>query len=435
MKISESMIQMQADHSESVRDETRQTMVFREQRRPGGRLWGNPGSSLSGIWMDRVSLSSGQRRETEVAYGSAMSTRSRVRNLHTGEVQQFKSDSLAQGLVAGVMNQGALIRVQETGSGTGQADAGQSVSTDTLAAVRRTHVHTESEHLAFGARGQVTTEDGRVIDFSLDLSLDRSMISRTREETLVLAWQERVDLVDPLVISLDGRSPELTDTRFEFDLDSDGSTEQVSFVAKGSGFLAFDRNQDGKINNGSELFGPGTGNGFSELAALDEDQNGWIDENDRVFSQLSVWTRDDAGNDQLLSLKEAGLGAISLAHVRTRFDHQDGNGQLKGQMQQSGVFLFENGNVGGIHQIDLAVRPETAEAADLTPAALERPEPMRLQVWQPLPEMVLQADPPPGKSPQGPDGRDQKAAGGVGQDPGHQVRKGLKGRGMAVAPL
>ena len=50
--------------------------------------------------------------------------------------------------------------------------------------------------------------------------------------------------------------------RFAFDLNADGQAEQINFVAPGSGFLVFDRNQDGKVNNGSELFGPTTDNGF-----------------------------------------------------------------------------------------------------------------------------------------------------------------------------
>jgi len=139
----------------------------------------------------------------------------------------------------------------------------------------------------------------------------------------------------------------------------------VSFVSAGSGFLAFDKNNDQKINNGSELFGPGTGNGFEELAVWDGDQNGWIDENDDVFSKLSVWTRDDNGEDRLISLKEACIGAISLESAAGGFDMTGPDNLLKGRLKSSGVFLFENGNVGSIQQIDLAARVPESETSKM----------------------------------------------------------------------
>ena len=86
-----------------------------------------------------------------------------------------------------------------------------------------------------------------------------------------------------------------------------------------SGFLALDKNSDGIINDGSELFGTKTGNGFSELAEYDSDGNGWIDENDEVYDQLKVWVKDENGKDTLLSLKEANVGAICLGSSKTTF--------------------------------------------------------------------------------------------------------------------
>lgn len=76
-----------------------------------------------------------------------------------------------------------------------------------------------------------------------------------------------------------------------------------------------DINGDGKINDGNELFGPKSGNGFSDLAAFDEDGNGWIDENDFVYDKLRIWTKDKYGNDSLLAIGKKGIGAIYLAVV------------------------------------------------------------------------------------------------------------------------
>lgn len=244
----------------------------------------------------------------------------------------------------------------QPGQGNVPQVSGRAINPMWEISLKQTDIHFEEEHLSMSSSGQVTTEDGRKIDFSLDMSLNRSFVSRTQEETLVQRWQERINLTDPLVISLDGKAPTLYDARFEFDLDSDGETQMIHFVNPGSGFLAFDKNNDQVINDGSELFGPGTGNGFEELAQFDEDQNNWIDENDAVFSQLSVWTRDANGKDTLISLKDAGVGAIFLGHAQTLFNMTSSDNSLQGQLKNAGVFLFENGQVGSVSQVDLVSR-------------------------------------------------------------------------------
>jgi len=157
------------------------------------------------------------------------------------------------------------------------------------------------------------------------------------------------------VLNFAGTAAQLTDQRFKFDLDSDGKTEDINFVTGGSGFLAFDRNGDGRINDGSELFGARSGDGFAELAALDDDGNGWIDENDAAFDKLRLWSKDAAGEDRLLTLREANVGALSLARVATPFDLKDGGNALLGQIRASGVFLQEDGRAGTMQQVDLTV--------------------------------------------------------------------------------
>jgi len=58
----------------------------------------------------------------------------------------------------------------------------------------------------------------------------------------------------------------------------------------------------------------------------------------------------------LVSLKDAGVGAISLGNATTIFNMTESDNSLQGQLKSTGVFLFENGNVGSIHQVDLADR-------------------------------------------------------------------------------
>jgi hypothetical protein len=222
-----------------------------------------------------------------------------------------------------------------------------------------TLVHEEARQLRVSVSGTVTTEDGRKIAFALDLGLE-SEYSSINQDTVKTGPVK----VDPLVINFSGGLPGLADTKFAFDINSDGSNELVSATAAGSGFLALDSNGDGKINNGTELFGPKTGSGYSELSRYDGDQNGWIDANDAIFAKLSIWTKDEAGNDKLLTLKEAGIGALSLTSVASPFSLTDDTNQLKGQVQTTGIYLSEQGKVGAMQQIDLAASVILSDSKD-----------------------------------------------------------------------
>lgn len=211
----------------------------------------------------------------------------------------------------------------------------------------------EAEQSSFQAQGLVKTADGREIAFNLQLSMSREHLEQS--DVSVRLGDAAPQAKDPLVINFNGSAAQLTAARFSFDLDADGNTEQISFVAPGSGFLALDRNQDGQINNGSELFGPASGDGFSELAAYDQDGNHWIDESDAVFTQLGIWSKDAQGNDQLATLKAAGVGALYLGSTSTEFSLKDASNQPAGQVRSSGIYLNEDGSAGSLQQIDLAV--------------------------------------------------------------------------------
>lgn len=207
----------------------------------------------------------------------------------------------------------------------------------------------ESELMQFQAQGMVRTADGREISFSVQLHMERSFVST---ESLHVRMGEQ--LKDPLILSYPGHAVELTDTKFSFDLDADGDQERISFVKPGSGFLVFDRNGDGQVNDGRELFGTRSGDGFAELAELDGDGNGWIDENDADFGRLRLWTKDADGNDQLQDLLSANIGALSTQRTATPFIFKDANNREQGVMRASSVFLQEDGmGAGTVSQVDL----------------------------------------------------------------------------------
>lgn len=210
----------------------------------------------------------------------------------------------------------------------------------------------EQESTQFLAKGIVRTADGREIELSLELSMDRAYASQTS-----LSLRAGDALKDPLVINFTGNAAQLTQTTFKFDLDADGKADNMRFVGPGSGFLALDKNGDGKVNDGRELFGATSGNGFADLAQYDEDGNGWIDEKDAVFNQLRIWSRNGNGNDQLLGLAKMGVGALYLGKTDTPFAVKDAahDNTLHGMVRATGLYLREDGGAGSLQQLDLVV--------------------------------------------------------------------------------
>ncbi len=207
----------------------------------------------------------------------------------------------------------------------------------------------EYESSRFSAHGTVRTADGQCLAFALDFKQTRHFSCET---TRVEAGS--FVLRDPLVVNIDVSAASLSQRRFAFDLDADGISESIPELGGGSAFLAFDRNGDGRIGNGQELFGTASGNGFSDLAKLDDDGNGWIDAADRAYAQLCLWMPGDAG-EQLKRLGQEGIGALALGHVATPFTLTDANNATLGQIRHSGLYLREDGRAGTLQQVDLAV--------------------------------------------------------------------------------
>ncbi len=210
----------------------------------------------------------------------------------------------------------------------------------------------EYEETSFQAQGQAVTEDGRKISFGIEVAMSRSYM-----EYMSVGAPSVVDaLCDPLVINVKGGVSQISDQKFFFDIDADGKKDEISQTGRGSGFLAFDRNGDGQIGDGSELFGTKSGDGFADLAEFDADGNGWIDENDDIFSKLKVWCRGDHGEDIMMDLKEADVGAIYLGSAKTQFTLGRNDAARNGVIRSTGFFLHEStGMPGTIQHVDMAV--------------------------------------------------------------------------------
>lgn len=208
----------------------------------------------------------------------------------------------------------------------------------------------EEESMSFSTNGTVKTADGREISFQMNVGMSHRFAQYYKNES-----QNVVAMCDPLVINLDGNVTGLSDQKFFFDLDCDGTQEEISLLKKGSGFLALDRNEDGVIGDGSELFGTASGDGFGDLAAYDEDANGWIDEADPIWENLLIWTKDDEGQDKLYHLSDLGVGAICLTSAATEYalNSEQDNANLA-MIRRTGIFLYENGMTSTVQHLDLA---------------------------------------------------------------------------------
>lgn len=209
---------------------------------------------------------------------------------------------------------------------------------------------TREERSGFEAAGEIRTADGRILSLAMKLE----MVSSTTTESSFLFQAGDAVRKDPLVLNFAGNAAELTDATFGFDLEGDGTLEQVAFATgRNSAFLARIPGgaKGGAIPvDGSVLFGTESGDGFGDLAELDQDGNGWVDEGDAAWKDLALWSRDEAGNDRVRDLASEGVGAIHVGKVATPFE------MGAGAVAETGIWVAESeARAGTIQHIDLSV--------------------------------------------------------------------------------
>ena len=164
--------------------------------------------------------------------------------------------------------------------------------------------------------------------------------------------------VDPLMLDLNGdglATTNLDQSDVYFDLDSNGFAERTAWIDANDGLLVLDRNGDGKITNGQELFGDQTllsngtraTSGFEALREFDDNKDGKIDASDIVYLKLKVWqdlNRDGVSQaEEMKSLADVGIKAINLSSTVTGAADAMGNIQ-----RRLGSFLKTDGSDGQI---------------------------------------------------------------------------------------
>jgi len=213
----------------------------------------------------------------------------------------------------------------------------------------RSETQIEKSRVSFAAEGVVKTADGREISLSLNFNIDQEVIRRSD-----FRLRAGDALKDPLVVNFGGSVASFTNRTMSFDIDFDGDLDTIHTLNANSGYLALDQNGNGLVDDGRELFGPQTDDGYGELAGYDEDGNGWIDENDSVFHHLKIWYHDEQGNSQLVALTDKNVGAIYLGSVATQMNMYCSAG-MAGALKQSGLVLLENGESRIMQELDVRI--------------------------------------------------------------------------------
>ena len=164
--------------------------------------------------------------------------------------------------------------------------------------------------------------------------------------------------VDPLILDLNGdglATTNLDQSDVYFDLDSNGFAERTAWIDANDGLLVLDRDGDGKITNGQELFGDQTllsngtraTSGFEALREFDDNKDGKIDASDIVYLKLKVWqdlNRDGVSQaEEMKSLADVGIKAINLSSTFTGAADAMGNIQ-----RRLGSFVKTDGSDGQI---------------------------------------------------------------------------------------
>jgi hypothetical protein len=215
------------------------------------------------------------------------------------------------------------------------------------------------------------------------LALDKVGVTLSNTQTAALhvnnqsnfaAVSSQLTKLTPIALDLDGNGVRTlsVDAGAVFDVNADGKAESVGWLSSADAWLALDRNGNGLIDDGSELFGSGTSlpdgskalDGFAALRVLDTNQDGVIDAQDSAFANLSVWVdansnaKTDAG--ELRSLAQAGVQSLSLIAKPTAIIDQ---GNLIGLM---GSYTTTDGRSHELADVWLTANPVGARVVDLS---------------------------------------------------------------------
>lgn len=208
---------------------------------------------------------------------------------------------------------------------------------------------TDSQSLNYSTSGTYKIND-KVFHSTFELSLSEQRTSMT-EATI-----PAISLKDPLLLQFGPQAiGQLNGQKRDVDINSDGVIDSLPMFEGDVGYLVHDKNNNGRVDDGSELFGPQSGNGFSDLRTLDSNGNGFFDREDEAFSELKIWQVDASGSESWRNLADTDIHAINLAATSTPFNFYDKNDELQAKLTRTSVALTEQGKAYGVHQVDVRI--------------------------------------------------------------------------------
>ncbi|MBL4942539.1 MAG: hypothetical protein JKY81_12870 [Colwellia sp.] len=209
---------------------------------------------------------------------------------------------------------------------------------------------TSKQQLSYQIQGKFNINDQALsLNYNFTLSSERTSYSKIEMSAAALK--------DPLIVQFGAQSLGKITGQKNFLINQDNTLDKLPIFSGDVGYLVFDQNNNQQADDGSELFGPQTGQGFAELARLDSNNNGFIDAEDKDFERLYLWqpNADNSQTERWLSLQEAKIQAISLSAISTPFDFYDQQGQLQAQLRQSSFAISDEGYGRGVHQVDVRI--------------------------------------------------------------------------------
>jgi serine-aspartate repeat-containing protein C/D/E len=201
----------------------------------------------------------------------------------------------------------------------------------------------------------------------------KNLVNTTKTDTITLtsgkndmSWDASIT---PIAIDLNGdgiHTIARENMTGSFDLLGTGKAIQSGWLSASDGFLAIDKNGNGKIDDISELFGGASkGSGFAKLSTYDSNGDGVVDAHDANFASLLIWQdansngKTDAG--ELISLAKAGVVSLNVGYTELPF--LDANNNL--HLERSSVTL-SNGKVADMTDVYFNVAAADVAAAGIT---------------------------------------------------------------------
>ncbi|MDO4644082.1 MAG: hypothetical protein Q4A74_09600, partial [Cardiobacteriaceae bacterium] len=194
---------------------------------------------------------------------------------------------------------------------------------------------------------------------------------------------------DPLVLDLDGDGIETVSANHYkgalFDHNKSGIRTATGWVSADDGLLVVDRNGDGIINNGNELFGGNTtlidgsnaANGYTALAEFDNNSDGVIDEKDKDFNKLRIWrdlNQDGVSQkEELFTLDAVNVKSLNVAHQDVSKNLGGGNilaqkgsySTVDGKLQKMGDLLLSHNSLYSRYTDSVPLTNEQLQAANM----------------------------------------------------------------------